>query len=265
MKRFEGKVVVITGVTRPGIGEATAAQMVDEGARVVICGRGVEGGQAIERQLNGIAADSALFVPADVAEFDQVQTVFDETVARFGKVDILFNNAGIGTFGETPDVPIEEFKRMFEVDVYGTFYCCKLAIPLMRKVGGGVIVNNASISGIAADNGLHAYNAAKAAVINYTRALAVDHGKDNIRANAVCPGFVVAHNTQIMLEPQYAHIADRIKARIPLGRLGAAEDIANVVCFLASDQSAFMTGATIVVDGGMTITTALPDIRSAFS
>jgi len=270
MGRFEGKVVVITGVTRPGIGEATAAQMVAEGARVVICGRGVEGGQAIERQLNGIAAqngkgDSALFVPCDVAEFDQVQTVFDKTVARFGKVDILFNNAGIGSFGETPDVPIEEFKRMFEVDVYGTFYCCKLAIPLMRKVGGGVIVNNASISGIAADNGLHAYNAAKAAVINYTRALAVDHGKDNIRANAVCPGFVVAHNTQIMLEPQYAHIADRIKARIPLGRLGAAVDIANVVCFLASDQSAFMTGATIVVDGGMTISTALPDIRSAFS
>ena len=127
-----------------------------------------------------------------------------------------------------------------------------------------MIVNNASISGIAADNGLHAYNAAKAAVINYTRALAVDHGKDNIRANSVCPGFVVAHNTQMMLQPEWAHIADQIKARIPIGRLGAAVDIANVVCFLASDQSAFMTGATIVVDGGMTITTALPDIRSAF-
>jgi len=186
-------------------------------------------------------------------------------VERFGKVDILFNNAGIGSFGETPDADIAEWKRMFDVDVHGTFYCCKVAIPLMRKVGGGVIVNNASMSGMFADHALPAYNAAKGAVINFTKALALDHGKDNIRANAVCPGFIVAYNTQILVEePKFRPIVDELVARIPLGRLGAAEDIAKVVCFMASDDSAYMTGTTILVDGGITTSTNLPDIRSAF-
>jgi meso-butanediol dehydrogenase/(S,S)-butanediol dehydrogenase/diacetyl reductase len=267
--RFEGKVAVITGVTRPGIGQATAALMVAEGCRVVICGRGVEGGQEIESDLNrgfDKGAEPALFVQADVAEFDQVQHVFDSAVERFGKVDILFNNAGIGSFGETPDADIAEWKRMFDVDVHGTFYCCKVAIPLMRKVGGGVIVNNASMSGMYADHALPAYNAAKGAVINFTKALALDHGKDNIRANAVCPGFIVAHNTQILVEePKYKPIVDELVSRIPLGRLGVAEDIAKVVTFLASDDSAYMTGTTILVDGGITTSTNLPDIRSAFA
>ena len=264
MGRFEGKVVVITGVTRPGIGEATAAQMVAEGGRVVICGRGVEGGQAIERQLNGIAADSALFVPADVAEFDQVQTVFDKTVERFGKVDILFNNAGIGTFGEAPDTDIADWQRMINVDLTGTFYCCKLAIPLMRKVGGGVIVNNSSMSGLYADHGLAAYNAAKGALINFTRALALDHGKDRIRVNCVCPGFIRAASNDILLEPKYGDIMKELLARVPLGRIGEPEDIANAVAYLASDESAFVTGTTLLIDGGITTSTNLPDIRSAF-
>jgi len=267
MGRFEGKVAVITGVTRPGIGQATAAKIVAEGGRVVICGRGIEGGREVEKNLNrgfDKGKEPAFFIQADVADFEQVRHLFDATIEKFGKVDILFNNAGIGSFGETPDADIAEWKRMIDVDLNGTFYCCKVAIPLMRKIGGGVIVNNASMSGLYADYGLPAYNAAKAAVINFTRSLALDHGKDHIRANAVCPGFIVAYSNQILLEPKYKDVLAELLARVPLGRLGAAEDIANAVAFLASDESAFVTGTTLVVDGGITSSTNLPDIRAAF-
>ena len=265
MGKLEGKVAIVTGVTRPGIGEASAAKMIAEGAKVVICGRGVEGGREVEARLNKGHGDTrAVFVPGDVADMEQVQKVFDATVSTFGKVNILFNNAGIGTFGKTPDADIGDLKRMFEIDMYGTFYCCKLAIPLMRKLGGGVIVNNASISGMRADHGLPAYNAAKAAVINFTRALAVDHGKENIRANAVCPGFIRAYATETLLDPKYKAILGELLSRIPMGRIGEPEDIAEAVVFLASDASSFITGTTLVVDGGMTVSTNLPDIMSAF-
>ncbi|HLG86628.1 MAG TPA: SDR family NAD(P)-dependent oxidoreductase [Alphaproteobacteria bacterium] len=267
MGRFEGKVAVITGVTRPGIGQATAAKIVAEGGRVVICGRGIEGGKEVERILNlGFEKgnEPAYFTQADISDFAQVQHLFDATIDKFGKVDILFNNAGIGSFGETPDADIAEWKRMIDVDLNGTFYCCKIAIPLMRKIGGGVIVNNASMSGMYADYALPAYNAAKGAVINFTRSLALDHGKDHIRANAVCPGFIVAHSNQILLEPKYKDILAELLARVPLGRLGLPDDIANAVCFLASDESAFVTGTTLLVDGGITSSTNLPDIRAAF-
>jgi meso-butanediol dehydrogenase/(S,S)-butanediol dehydrogenase/diacetyl reductase len=267
MGRFEGKVAVITGVTRPGIGQATAAKMVGEGARVVICGRGAEGGCEVERSLNQgfeTGREPAVFVQADVSDFEHVKRVFDVAIEKFGKLDILFNNAGIGTFGETPDADIGEWKRMIDVDLNGTFYCCKVAIPLMRKIGGGVIVNNASMSGMYADHGLPAYNAAKGAVINFTKSLALDHGKDHIRANAVCPGFIVAESNQILLQPKYKDILAELLARVPLGRLGQPGDIANAVCFLASDESAFMTGTTLLIDGGITSSTNLPDIRAAF-
>jgi meso-butanediol dehydrogenase/(S,S)-butanediol dehydrogenase/diacetyl reductase len=267
MGRFEGKVAVITGVTRPGIGQATAAKMVAEGARVAICGRGAEGGHEIEQSLNrGFTAgeEPAVFVQADVVEFDQVKRVFDVAIEKFGRVDILFNNAGIGAFGETPDADIGEWKRMIDVDLNGTFYCCKVAIPLMRKVGGGVIVNNASMSGMYADHGLPAYNAAKGAVINFTKTLALDHGKDHIRANAVCPGFIIAESNRVLLDPKHKDILNELLARVPAGRLGEPDDIANAVCFLASDESAFITGTTLLVDGGITCSTNLPDISGAF-
>ena len=267
MGRLEGKVAVVTGVTRPGIGQATAAKMIAEGAKVVINGRGAEGGRKVEADLNRGFADAdrrAVFVPGDVSDFEHVQRLFDVTAETFGKVDILFNNAGIGVFGKTPDADIADLKRMVEVDLYGTFYCCKVAIPLMRKIGGGVIVNNASISGINADHGLPAYNAAKAAVINFTRTLALDHGKENIRANAVCPGFIRAYATELLLDPKHKPILDELLSRIPLGRIGEPDDIAEAVVFLASKQAAFITGTTLVVDGGMTVSTNLPDIGSAF-
>ena len=148
---------------------------------------------------------------------------------------------------------------MIEIDLNGTFYGCKLGIPLMKKTGGGVIINNASMSGMYADYGLGAYNAAKGGVINYTKTLAMDHGKDNIRANAICPGFINTVATSFMMEQEEG--LKQIIKRIPVGRVGQAEDIANGALFLACEESSFMTGTTLLMDGGITCSTNLPDLQ----
>lgn len=252
--RLQDKVAVITGGTR-GIGRATVEKFLSEGAKVVFCGTNEELGQAFATELG----ENATFVQADVTNYDKLAQVFATADEKYGRLDILFNNAGTGTFGETPDVEIEEWKRMIEIDLNGTFYGCKLGIPLMKKSGGGVIVNNASMSGMFADFGLGAYNAAKGGVINYTKTLAMDHGKDGIRANAVCPGLINTDATSFLIEQEEA--MKEILKRIPAGRAGEADDIANGVLYLASDESSFVTGTTLLIDGGICCSTNLPDMQ----
>jgi meso-butanediol dehydrogenase / (S,S)-butanediol dehydrogenase / diacetyl reductase len=255
--RLEGKVAVITGCTR-GIGRASMEKFIDEGAKVAFCGTNAEIGQKLEASLNK-DGEKVVFVQADVTDYEKLGKLFDAAIEKFGRLDILFNNAGTGTFGETPDVEIDEWKRMIEIDLNGTFYGCKLGIPLMKKTGGGVIINNASMSGMYADYGLGAYNAAKGGVINYTKTLAMDHGKDNIRANAICPGFINTDATSFMMEQEEG--LKQIIKRIPVGRVGQAEDIANGALFLACEESSFMTGTTLLMDGGITCSTNLPDLQ----
>jgi len=255
--RLEGKVAVITGGTR-GIGRASMEKFIDEGAKVAFCGTNAEIGQKLEASLNK-DGEKVVFVQADVTDYEKLGKLFDAAIEKFGRLDILFNNAGTGTFGETPDVEIDEWKRMIEIDLNGTFYGCKLGIPLMKKTGGGVIINNASMSGMYADYGLGAYNAAKGGVINYTKTLAMDHGKDNIRANAICPGFINTDATSFMMEQEEG--LKQIIKRIPVGRVGQAEDIANGALFLACEESSFMTGTTLLMDGGITCSTNLPDLQ----
>ena len=255
--RLEGKVAVITGGTR-GIGRASVEKFIDEGAKVAFCGTNAEIGQKLEASLNK-NGEKVVFVQADVTDYEKLGKLFDAAIEKFGRLDILFNNAGTGTFGETPDVEIDEWKRMIEIDLNGTFYGCKLGIPLMKKTGGGVIINNASMSGMYADYGLGAYNAAKGGVINYTKTLAMDHGKDNIRANAICPGFINTDATSFMMEQEEG--LKQIIKRIPVGRVGQAEDIANGALFLACEESSFMTGTTLLMDGGITCSTNLPDLQ----
>lgn len=257
-QRLAGKVAVITAATK-GIGRATVERLVSEGAKVAFCGRDTAAGASVEQALND-SERSALFVKADCMELDQIDGLFDAAVAEFGGVDILFNSAGGGSFGETPDITVEEWNRMFQLDVTTTFYCCKLGIPLMKKRGGGVIVNNASMSGMFGEYKLGAYCAAKAAVINYTRVLAMDHGKDGIRANAICPGFIATGPSAEIAEND--ELRGRILERVPVGRLGQPADIANAVAFLASDDSSFITGQALVADGGMSVGTNLPDLMS---
>jgi len=255
--RLEGKVAVITGGTR-GIRRASMEKFIDEGAKVAFCGTNAEIGQKLEASLNK-DGEKVVFVQADVTDYEKLGKLFDAAIEKFGRLDILFNNAGTGTFGETPDVEIDEWKRMIEIDLNGTFYGCKLGIPLMKKTGGGVIINNASMSGMYADYGLGAYNAAKGGVINYTKTLAMDHGKDNIRANAICPGFINTDATSFMMEQEEG--LKQIIKRIPVGRVGQAEDIANGALFLACEESSFMTGTTLLMDGGITCSTNLPDLQ----
>lgn len=257
MARYDGKTIIITGAGS-GIGAATAALFGREGANVVLADLSLEAAQTVA---DGI--DSALAVACDVADEGAVEAMVAEAAKAFGGVDILFNNAGIASqLHATPDTPPEEWHRIVAVNLNSVFYACRAAIPHLRERRGS-IVNTSSVSGLGGDRGCHAYSATKAAVINYTRTLAIDHGGEGIRANVVCPGPVATAMTAgLFTIPQ---LVDLTNEAIPLGRSGVPDDIARVVAFLASDDAAFVTGAAIPVDGGLSCGSGNPDIGRAFA
>lgn len=252
--RFSGKVAVITGGAS-GIGAATARLLHGEGASVVIADLDVAGGQALADELG---QGRALFVATDVADFAQVQALIDAAVQRFGRLDVLFNNAGIGSLSAIADLPVEDWKRVLAINLDGVFFGCKAAIPVMRRQGGGAIVNTASASGMAGDFGFAAYNAAKAGVINFTRTAAIDHARDGIRVNAVCPGPV---DTPIIAGIQAVPgLRSQWNECVPMGRFAQPAEIAEVVAFLASDAASYVTGVSVPVDGGLTAHTGQPNL-----
>jgi meso-butanediol dehydrogenase/(S,S)-butanediol dehydrogenase/diacetyl reductase len=251
--RFRGKVAVITGGAS-GIGAATAELLHAEGAAILIADLPGDAGPALAAKLG----ERVAFQPTDVSNPDAVEAMVQAAVQRFGRLDILFNNAGIGSFGATPELPVEEWQRVIAIDLNGVFYGCRSAIPVMRAQGGGVIVNTASASGLAADYHFAAYNAAKAGVINYTRAVAIDHAREGIRCNAVCPGPVDTPILQTI--SGIREIRAAWDAAVPMGRFAQPGEIAEVVAFLASDAASFITGAAIPVDGGLTAHTGQPNL-----
>jgi meso-butanediol dehydrogenase/(S,S)-butanediol dehydrogenase/diacetyl reductase len=251
MNRFQHKVVLITGAAS-GIGAASARRFASEGALVVLADIDGEGANALAREIDPGGGNTAALV-VDVRDMAQVTAAVEETVLRFGRIDVLFNNAGIGAYGESPDLDPEVWHNVIAIDLHSVFYGTRAAVPHMRRQGSGSIVNTASISGLFGDFGLAAYNAAKGAVVNYTRTAAIDHARDGIRVNAVCPGPI--DTALISFAKQFPAVVEEWNRNIPMGRVGRAEEIAGAVAFLCSEDASYITGAMLVIDGGLTAAT----------
>jgi len=243
MGKLQDKVAVITGGAS-GIGAATARLFVSEGAKVVLVDLNEEKGKAFESELKALNAE-VLFVKANITSEEDVANIFKQTIDTFGKADIVFNNAGIGRVQPSHELDYSEWRQTVNVDLDGVFLVAREAIREMLKAGGGTIVNTASMYGWVGSPGSAAYNAAKGGVVNLTRSLALEYAEQNIRVNALCPGFI---DTPII--PEESKLA--LAAATPIKRLGKAEEMATAVLFLASDDSSYMTGNSLIVDGGYT-------------
>ena len=254
--RLEGKVALITGAATGikdevmGFGGATAWLFAREGAKVVLTDVNDELGQKSASQIRESGGD-ALFVHLDVTEEQEWIDAIQITVSHFGRLDILVSNAGSGVVKGIEDTTVEEWDTDIAVHARGAFLGTKHAVPEMRKVGGGSIVNMSSIHGIVGGSGnAPAYTAAKAAIRNFTKTAAIAYAKENIRANSIHPGNSLTPRVLARYPDGKLPAAVTGRQEAPMGRLGRAEEIANGILFLASDESSFMTGAELVVDGG---------------
>ena len=249
-QRLLGKTALITGAAS-GIGRATALLFAREGATVAIADTNEEAGNhaAAEITANG---GRALFERADVSSATDCKRVVDQTIREFGRIDILFNNAGIIRRATVLELSEEEWDRVIDVNVKSMYLTCREVIPHMLKSDGGSIINMASGWGLAGGPRAASYCASKGAVVLMTKALAVDHGRQNIRVNCLCPGDtntgMLRSEARQLGVPETEFLAD--SGRRPLGRMGTPEDIARAALYLASDASSFVTGAALVVDGG---------------
>lgn len=255
---LKDRVAVVTGGAS-GIGAETVRRFVSEGAKVVLADLNETLGMSLAASLG---TDKTHFVTTDVADAAACQALADTAKSKFGRLDILINNAGIGCFGETPDLAVEDWERVTAINLHAVFYACRAAIPHMRETGGGTIVNTASISGLAGDYAFTAYNATKGAVINYTRSLAIDHAKDGIRVNAVCPGPI--DTPLIAGVRELPGAMDAWTDAVPMGRFGTPTEIANLIYFLVSDQASYMTGSIVTADGGLSAATGQPNLPKMF-
>ena len=254
MGTFDGKVVIVTGGAH-GIGQAMASEFAREGAKVSVADIDKAAGAAQASAMKS-EGHEGLFINADVAGNAQCAQVVAETVSAFGGVDILFNNVGIqspDTYQNVEDTPEEMWDRILDVNLKSYFLMSKYAIPEMRKRGGGVIINTASVQGLQSQKLVPAYAASKGGILSLTRQMSLDYASENIRVLAICPGAI---DTEMLratatLEPGNPDETIQLWGKgHPLGRIGTGQDIANVVLFLASDKASFMTGEYVSVDGG---------------
>jgi NAD(P)-dependent dehydrogenase (short-subunit alcohol dehydrogenase family) len=249
--RLAGKVAIITGGGN-GIGRATALRFLDEGARVVVADlNAANGEETLALAARAGHRAEVRFARTDVAEEAQVAAMVDRAAADFGRIDCIFNNAGVaGAFGPITHVAVDDWDYTFAVLVRGVFLGIKHAARVMKAQGsGGAIVNTASIAGLSGGDGPQAYSAAKAAVINLTRAVAVELAPQRIRVNAICPGAIL---TPLLHRGSPDAIAPVLERLQPWPAAGQPEDVAAAALYLASDDARFVTGAALVVDGGLT-------------
>jgi meso-butanediol dehydrogenase/(S,S)-butanediol dehydrogenase/diacetyl reductase len=251
MNRFTDKVVIVTGAGS-GMGAATVKRFAREGARVVLVGRSAD---KLEAVAAGLQPGQKLVYPADVSDWEQVQALVAKTVEYFGQLDVLVNNAGVAPSGKVTEASIDDWHKVFAIDVDGVFYGCRAAMPHLIK-NRGCIVNVSSVSGLGGDWKMSFYNAAKGAVSNFTRALALDHGADGVRVNAVNPSLTRSELTEDMFSDE--KLMAKFAERIPLGRAAEPEEVADVIAFLASHDARFITGVNLPVDGGLSASNGQP-------
>lgn len=246
MKRFEDKVVIVTGATS-GIGVGVAKAFAKEGASVILVGRNIEKGKNIEQEIISTGA-KATFVQCDVSNAEEVQKMVEKAVETFGKIDILFNNAGVMLQSmEIERMPLEDWQKTMDINLTGTFLVSKYAKPYIVKEKGNII-NNASIAGLQhyAAGRSYAYSASKAAVIQFSHQMAKNYGEEGVRVNCICPGIVDTPILGTRNREEYAQ-------RVPLKRLATPEDVAKIVLFLASDEANYLTGVVLPIDGGVSL------------
>jgi meso-butanediol dehydrogenase/(S,S)-butanediol dehydrogenase/diacetyl reductase len=249
--RFEDKVVIVTGAAS-GIGEATARRFSAEGAKVVLVDRQRE---VLDKVAGELPSERTLAHVADVSDSKAVDGMVTSVVKRFGRLDVLVNNAGVHEGGDPAKLTDEQWGKVMATDADGVFFGCRAAIPHLEKTKGS-IVNTASVSGTGGDWSMSPYNAAKRAVVNLTRALAMDLGKKGVRVNSVCPSLTRTGMTADMMDDR--ELLSKFAERIPLGRVCEPREVAAVIAFLASEDASFMTGANVAVDGGVSASNGQP-------
>ena len=243
--KLTGKVALVTGGTS-GIGKATAIAFARAGAKVVITGRREKEGAQVVAEIKKLGGDAG-FVRADVAKDADVKRMVDFTVDKFGRLDVAFNNAGVEWKGPLDQATEAEYRRIFDINVWGVLNSMRHEIPIMLKNGGGAIINTSSVAGHVGLPQVSVYIASKHAVEGLTKSVALEFAKQNIRINAVAPGVIA---TEMFDRFAGDGLRDQITSIVPVGRIGASEEIAAAVLYLASDDAKFTTGTSLVVDGG---------------
>jgi len=260
---FNGKVVLITGSSQ-NVGREIALLFASEGADTVLVGRDPEKGRKVEKEVRDKKGRTRFF-QCDVTKVEQVKKLVSRTMEEFGRIDILINNVGYGRISKITDMAEEDWHEIIDVTLNSAFYCSKYVLrEMIKNPEGGAIVNIASIDGLIGEYGHPAYNSGKAAMINLTRNIALDYADCNIRANAVCPGPIQQDVGQSSIKDAYSVFTEPEKVHhmvldaLPMGRKCTNEEVARAALFLASDDAGYITGTTLVIDGGLLAHSGLP-------
>ncbi len=251
MERFTGKVVVITGAGN-GIGAAAARRFSSEGAIVVLADYVKDD---VDKVASSLPAERTTAMVVDVSDPKAVEKMIADTVAQYGKLDVMINNAGVHVIGSILETSLEDWRRISGINIDGVIFGAKFALPHLIK-SRGCMINTSSVSGLGGDWGAAFYCASKGAVSNLTRAMALDHGLSGVRINAVCPSLVKTNMTKGFDQA----VQEKFDERIPLGRAAQPDEVASVMAFLASDDASFINGACIPIDGGVTASDGQPKI-----